>query len=88
MLKNVIWTSGAAEDFLRADSRLAPTEAIDALVELVRLFPEIGSSVRDSQRLRRGIGGAGRSLRNFLCRRRIMTDRRRIARPASGSPSD
>lgn len=39
MLENVIWISGASEDFLEADSRMAPTKAIDALIELIRLFP-------------------------------------------------
>ncbi len=39
---------------------MAPVQAIDALVELIRLFPDIGSSVRDSNRLRRGLVGRAR----------------------------
>lgn len=60
MLENVIWTSGASEDFLKADARVAPTQAIDALVELIRIFPDIGSSVRGSNRLRRALVGRAR----------------------------
>jgi plasmid stabilization system protein ParE len=60
MLEDVIWISGASEDFLEADSRLAPTKAIDGLIELMRLFPDIGTRVRGSDRLRRGLVGRAR----------------------------
>jgi len=39
---------------------MAPTQAIDALVELIRLFPDIGSNVQGSNRLRRGLVGRAR----------------------------
>ncbi len=55
MTLEVIWTSGASQDYLNADARLAPTSAIDGLVQLLRLFPEMGSP--ESDKVRRALVG-------------------------------
>lgn len=60
MLDEVIWISGADQDYLECNPVLASTEAIDALIELIRLFPEMGAKVRGSDRLRRGLVGRKR----------------------------
>lgn len=60
MLDEVIWISGAGQDYLDSNPVLAPPEAIDGLIELIRLFPEMGSKVRGSNRLRRGLVGKKR----------------------------
>lgn len=57
MLEEVIWVSAASTDYLDANPIVAPTEAIDGLIELIRLFPEIGGKVNGSQRLRRALVG-------------------------------
>lgn len=55
---DVIWTSGASEDYLKADARLAPTRAIDGLVQLLRLFPDMGAP--ESPTVRRVLVGRRR----------------------------
>ena len=60
MLEEVIWVSGAAQEYLAANPNLISSEAIDALVELVRLFPEIGSKVNASKRIQRVLIGKNR----------------------------
>jgi len=58
MTPEVIWTSGASEDYLKADPKIAPSIAIDGIVQLLRLFPEMGSS--ESARVRRVLVGRRR----------------------------
>lgn len=60
MLDEVIWISGADQDYLESNPVLAPPDAIDGLIELIRLFPEMGARVRGSDRLRRGLVGRKR----------------------------
>lgn len=57
MLEEVIWVSGAAQEYLEANPKLVSSEAIDALIELVRLFPDIGSKVSASKRIQRVLVG-------------------------------
>lgn len=42
MLEEVIWVSGAEQDYLTSSPSLAPSEAVDGLIELIRLFPNVG----------------------------------------------
>lgn len=60
MISDVIWTAGAAQDYLTSDSSLAPPPAIDALIELLRLFPDMGPLVPRSRRVRRALVGRKR----------------------------
>jgi len=60
MTRHAIWTTGASQDYLKADSRLASTEAIDASVELLKLFPDMGALVSASGRVRRVLIGRTR----------------------------
>jgi len=60
MLEEVIWISGAELDYLESNPVLAPSDAIDGLIELLRLFPEMGARVPGSDRLRRGLVGRAR----------------------------
>ena len=60
VIEEAIWTSGAADDYLRADSILASSDAIDAVISLVRLFPEMGSRVPGTDRIRRVLVGRRR----------------------------
>lgn len=57
MLEEVVWTSSAAGDYLASNSNQAPTQAIDGLLELIRLFPEMGTRVGTSGNLRRALVG-------------------------------
>jgi hypothetical protein len=63
MTPGVIWTSGASEDYLKADPKIAPSIAIDGIVQLLRLFPEMGSS--ESTRVRRVLVGNRRLFRLY-----------------------
>jgi plasmid stabilization system protein ParE len=58
MTPEVIWTSGASEDYLKADPMIAPSSAVEGIVQLLRLFPEMGSS--ESTRVRRVLVGRRR----------------------------
>lgn len=51
MIQEVVWTQGAAEDYLRCDSHLASAEAVDALLARLMTFPELGRKLpRDTKR--------------------------------------
>ena len=54
MIKEIIWTSGAAEDYLRACEHSASdiefTLALDTGLELLQLFPNHGSRIEHSNR--------------------------------------
>ena len=58
MTPSVIWTSGATDDYFSADERLAPTSEIERIVQLIRVFPEMGSP--ESERVRRVLVGRSR----------------------------
>jgi len=60
VIENVIWTGGASQDYLAADSHLASSQAIDAIIELLRLLPDMGAPVSKSQRIRRVLVGRKR----------------------------
>lgn len=58
----VIWTSSAAEDFLRTETS-RPAEfvaALDGALSLLKVFPEMGSRIRHSLNLRRLLVGRKR----------------------------
>jgi hypothetical protein len=41
MITEVIWTSAASQDYLEATA-LPPTKSMDAVIELLKLFPDMG----------------------------------------------
>lgn len=57
MIEDIIWSSGAKEDYVNADSRLAPERDMECFLGLAKLFPGIGSPVSTDSRLRRGLIG-------------------------------
>ncbi len=65
MISDIVWTSGASEDYLKADPALASPEMIGATLELLRLFPEMGSGVGASVRIRRALIGRQRAFGRY-----------------------
>ena len=64
MIKEIVWTTGAAEDYLgaceHATSEIEFTLALDTGLKLLRLFPNHGSQIEYSNRLRRILIGKKR----------------------------
>jgi len=58
----VIWTASAAEDYLRTETERAAefAAAIDGALRVLKVFPDMGSRVRYSTRLRRILVGRKR----------------------------
>lgn len=48
--------AAASQDYLES-AAVPPTESIDAMIELLKLFPDMGSVVSLSQRIRRALLG-------------------------------
>jgi len=53
MIEKVVWTQGAAQDYLQHDERTASSKAIDELLTLLMSFPELGTLLHGSIRIRR-----------------------------------
>ena len=60
MINEAIWTSAAPQDFLRVDPRLASSREVNAILALIRFFPEMGSPVGGSVEVRRALVGKKR----------------------------
>lgn len=60
MVEEIIWTERATQDYLSASLTLVPDQDIDNFLGLAKVFPEIGSSVRWSSNIRRGLIGPKR----------------------------
>lgn len=63
MISDIIWTSSAAEDYLTTvgeGSTSAFVQSLDAALQLLLIFPDHGSTVKFSERLRRILLGQKR----------------------------
>ena len=65
MIKEVIWTSAASQDYLEVEPSLVSVEEIDAILGLLRLFPKMGSSATVSGRVRRVLIGRNKIMGMF-----------------------
>jgi len=63
MITGIVWTSGAVEDYLTMGGEISSpafVESLDAALLLLRAFPEYGSKIESSDRLRRILVGRKR----------------------------
>ncbi len=59
MINEVIWTAGAAQDYLQTPA-IPSNHLLDAIIELLKLFPELGSPVNHAPNVRRALAGTER----------------------------
>ena len=60
MVEEIIWTERATQDYLSASITLVSDKDIYNFSGLPKVFPEIGSSLRWSSNIRRGLVGPKR----------------------------